>query len=447
MGRALNKLGHSASTVAGLMVGLGLFSGASAQSPPALAVTRVQFWSLGEATRVAIETTGEFKYHWVRLENPDRIYFDLVGARSMLGKAQHVIAVGDALLKQIRVAETQPGVTRVVLDLARVVEVTRSQMANPDRLVLELRAPAGVPAPPPAPALAGGQRLPGAEPPAAVIPPPEKSIPPEPVARQPAPAREQARVALPAEKNRSGNHSMTRTLGLKLSRVVLDPGHGGHDVGSSSPNGLLEKELVLDVARRLGSLIQERMGSEVVYTRTEDAFLSLEARTELANQQKADLFLSIHANSSPYKYVFGAETYVLNFSASRADLELAARENASSQRSIHELSELIRRIALRDKLEESRDFAARVQAAMQELVQRTGAKTKNRGVKRAPFVVLIGATMPSILTEIGFVSNAREESLLGRSDYRQRIAEALYKGISRYAGSLSRFQIAQQKAP
>jgi N-acetylmuramoyl-L-alanine amidase len=250
-------------------------------------------------------------------------------------------------------------------------------------------------------------------------------------------------VPLPAQRNRSGSRSLTRVLGLKLNRVVLDPGHGGYDHGSTGPGGLVEKELVLDVAQRLGRLIEERLSAQVAYTREDDRFIALEDRTRIANEQRADLFLSIHANSSPYKAVSGAETYYLSFSASKEDLEVAARENASSQRSMHELTELVTQIALQDKAQESRDFAARVQSASHALAAKVSAgRARNRGVKKAPFVVLIGARMPSVLTEIGFLSNTREEALLQQPDHRLRIAEALYKGIEQYAETLSHFQVA-----
>jgi len=223
---------------------------------------------------------------------------------------------------------------------------------------------------------------------------------------------------------------------------VIDPGHGGHDKGSIGPGGLLEKELVLDVAQRLGKLIEDRLGSEVIYTRDDDKFIPLESRTELANENKADLFLSIHANSSPYPSVSGVETYYLNFSSTREAMDLASRENAGSQKSIHELGDIIEKITKHDKAEESREFAGKMQTALYSAAVRSNAAARNRGVKKAPFVVLIGATMPSILAEIGFVSNSREEALLKRPDHRQKLAEALYNGLSRYAETLSHFQVA-----
>ena len=255
--------------------------------------------------------------------------------------------------------------------------------------------------------------------------------------------KERSPLKVPAPAKR-GDRSLTRALGLKLDRVVIDAGHGGNDVGTHGPSGYLEKDLTLDVAQRLGALIEERMGSEVVYTRSEDTYVGLEERTHIANQREADLFLSIHANSSPYRAAAGVETYVLNFTTSKTALELAARENATSERSIHELHELLEKIALKDKIDESREFAAKLQTSLSVVSRNSTQAAKNRGVKSAPFVVLIGAAMPSVLAEIGFLTNSAEETLLRKPEHRQKIAEALYKGIAAYADTLSRIDVAKK---
>jgi N-acetylmuramoyl-L-alanine amidase len=252
-------------------------------------------------------------------------------------------------------------------------------------------------------------------------------------------------VAVPAKKQGSGETSLTRVLGLKLGRVVVDAGHGGHDTGTVGPGGLAEKDLVLDVAQRLATLIETRLKSEVVMTRPDDTYVGLERRTQIANDYKADLFISIHANSSPVRSASGAETYYLNFTTSKSALEVAARENADSERSIHDLQDLVQKIALKEKVEESREFAGRVQSALAVMSSRNNISARNRGVKKAPFVVLIGASMPAILAEIGFVTNSQEEAQMKKPEHRQRIAEALYRGISQYASGLSRFQVARRK--
>jgi N-acetylmuramoyl-L-alanine amidase len=458
---------------------------------PAVKVGPVRYWSLGEVTRVAIEVSEEFEFTHQRLPNPERVFFDFRNARSAFpGRGVHAIPVGDSLLKQIRVAQTQVSVTRVVLDLEPEVEYQTSRLSNPARLMVELRrskVAAAAPAPPalqepprPArtasrtfappkqtaarpvtplimtqpPVLRAGASLPKAAAlpafarPAGMgvpqVPPPPPPAPPKTAAAVAAPAAPP--VAEPAKRDSTGRRSMTRALGLKVGKVVIDPGHGGHDTGTIGPKGLMEKNLVLDIARRLGELIETRMGAEVAYTRTDDTFVPLEKRTAIANAERADLFISIHANSSPVRTTAGVETYYLNFTSSRESLEVAARENASSQKSVYELKDLLQKIALTDKIDESREFASKVQAAQFAFAARNYPKLRNRGVRKAPFVVLIGASMPSILTEVGFISNPREEALFSKPDHRQKVAEAIFRGVSQYAESLSHFQVARKTA-
>ena len=545
---------------------------------PGLAQTRitaVRFWSLGDVTRVAIETSAEAKYRSDRLDKPDRIFFDLEGV-SPQSRGLETIPVGDRLLKQIRIARPQPGVARVVLDLAGPAEYSVSQLTNPHRIMVEVRLPGTAPATPPVRSVTGSHtieeelpaepkpepvklepvkpetrkdppgkpkpdqaaprtdppvqlaaavpktappRVPEAKPAAtprpveprpaeatrvepkpfelprpvevkpagmprliepkpaeatrvepkpaaeAVVPKMAPPLPAEPKpfeatrvepklvaeakpSEPPRPAQTEPKrspeTALAAKRDSHGDRSLIRALGLKLGRVVLDPGHGGHDTGSIGPGGLMEKDLVLDVAKRLGALIAQRLGSEVVYTRSDDTFVPLEERTGIANEKAADLFLSIHANSSRLDGISGPETFYLNFTTSASALEVAARENASSEKSIHELQSLLQKIALKEKVQESREFAASVQKSLFSGLAR-GRAIKNRGVKQAPFVVLIGAQMPSVLAEIAFISNARDELMLKRTDYRQRVAESLFKGVSQYANSLSHFYVAQGK--
>ena len=243
---------------------------------------------------------------------------------------------------------------------------------------------------------------------------------------------------VPAGRNSGGGRTLTRALGLKLTRVVIDAGHGGHDEGTRGPTGLLEKDLVLDVAERLGALIEEQLGADVVYTRTSNVFVALEERTAIANRAEADLFLSLHANSSPYRTISGSEVYYLSFTTSKEALDVAARENAGTGKSIHQLEDLLKKIALSEKVTESSEFAIRIQRELYGAWNKLSGTTRNRGVKKAPFVVLIGANMPSVLAEIGFISNPHDESLLKKPEQRQRIAEALFRGVNAYASTLSR---------
>ena len=265
---------------------------------------------------------------------------------------------------------------------------------------------------------------------------------------EPAPAESsvgEGSKPIAASRNSSGGRSLTRALGLKLGRVVIDAGHGGHDEGTRGPTGLLEKDLVLDVAQRLGALIEEQLGAEVVYTRTTNVFVPLEERTAIANRAEADLFLSLHANSSPYRSISGSEVYYLSFTTSKDALDVAARENASTGKSIHELEGLLKKIALSEKVTESSEFAARIQRELYGTWAKLSGATRNRGVKKAPFVVLIGANMPSVLAEIGFISNPHDEALLKKPEQRQKIAEALFRGVNAYASTLSRMDMPESK--
>jgi N-acetylmuramoyl-L-alanine amidase len=445
--------------IAALAVSVSLLV-AQTERPALHSVTAVRHWSLSGVTRVAIEVSGDFRFRSDRLHNPERIYFDILDARPRLDSRRFYSEdLDDKLVTRIRAAETVPGVTRVVLELGGDVEASTSQLANPNRLIVEVRgaalaAPAPTILPETAPALPAVVKPSPAkvEPPAPptapaaskVEPSPPKVVPPAPVAAPPAPPASPVEIPKAAKHTSTGNNSLTRALGLKVGRIVIDAGHGGHDQGTEGPKGLLEKDLVLDVAMRLGKLIEDRMGAEVIYTRSDDTFIPLEQRTALANEKKADLFLSIHANSSPYPRIAGIETFYLNFTDSKEALDVAARENASSQKSIFELQDIIQKITQHDKAEESKEFAGRVQAALYAFSARNVPGEKNRGVKKAPFVVLIGASMPSVLAEIGFLSNPREEALLKKPDYRQKLAEALYRGVTRYSESLSHFQVAQK---
>jgi N-acetylmuramoyl-L-alanine amidase len=236
--------------------------------------------------------------------------------------------------------------------------------------------------------------------------------------------------------------SLTRALGLKINRIVIDAGHGGHDDGTIGPNGILEKDVVLDVALRLATLVQTRLGAEVVLTRSDDTFVPLTERTAIANEHKADLFLSIHANSSSAPDVAGTETFLLNLNSSPGALSVAARENAGSDKSVGELRDLIQSIAQNDKITESQNFATDIQSAIFAQAVKGNVAAHDRGVKKAPFVVLIGARMPSVLAEIGFLSNPKDESNLNKPEYRQKVAESLYRGLAQYSQSLSHFEVA-----
>ena len=545
-------------------------------------VTGIRHWSTPDYTRVAIDLESDVKFFSQRISRPDRIFFDLRDtklASTLVGKT---FDVDDGFLKKIRVAQFQPGRTRVVLEVDDLSTYDAFLLPNPYRLIIDIHgkdgrgtpltkeesaALADVEAPPKTDAkpdvpktvvkadmkaLAGkpisnkeqihDQPAPGSTegPPAtksgyspyAPKPADSETSTAEATKPQPKPnvgktettvtkpdgrkvkkvivnnddddvspaeaADNDAEVPAPklaraskskhniskaakadkldnddaasdettadatpsriksrghkssdfdareAQPTARGDRSLIRALGLKIGKIVIDPGHGGHDTGTIGPNGLEEKDLVLDVGRRLGKLLDSRLGAEVVYTRKNDTFIPLETRTAIANQQRADLFISIHANSSSDPDARGVETYYLNFTSSPDALEVAARENAVSEKSIYELGDLVKKIALKEKIEESREFAGDVQESLHSGLASKAPAIRNRGVKKAPFIVLIGANMPSILAEISFVSNPTDEHRLETSEYRQRIADSLYRGIAKYVNGLSGVKLASK---
>ena len=251
--------------------------------------------------------------------------------------------------------------------------------------------------------------------------------------------------AAPAS-NSNGKFSLSRQLGLSVSRVVIDAGHGGHDPGAHG-NGITESELTLDVAQRLQKLLKAQPGIEVVMTRDTDVFIPLEERTAIANREGADLFLSIHANASRNPQARGVETYFLSFAMNPEAEAVAARENATSAQAMHNLPDIVKAIALNNKINESRDLADTVQKSMAKRLSAKNRSLRDLGVKQAPFVVLIGAVMPSVLAEISFVTNRQDGALLKTGAYRQQIAQALFDAIQNYQQGLKRMNaVAGKKA-
>jgi N-acetylmuramoyl-L-alanine amidase len=419
-------------------------------------VTRIRTWNADTYTRIVIDVGSQLKYRAARISRPDRIYFDIQDAKvsSQLAHDQVEVEKG-GFLKSVRVGQYKPGVVRVVLDVNHAKDYSVFLLPDPYRLVVDvygdsaavqtLRSSRTDPAPttpiPPA-----KERKQATE--AAVkttdLPPSKRSEPKKISTANTKPAREQARALAPPsvpEPTRDGQQSLTRALGLKVGRIVIDPGHGGHDTGTIGPTGLMEKDLSLDVALRLGKLIRQHLpGAEVIYTRTDDMFVPLEERTAIANQARADLFISVHANSSSDRKVRGVETYYLNFTGSSDAMEVAARENALSEHSVHDLQDIVSKIAQNDKVAESRDLASTIQDSLAKRIGKVDRGDRDRGVRKAPFVVLIGAKMPSILSEVSFISNPTDERWLKRPDNRQRVAEGLYHGIESYLQSTNSLQ-------
>lgn len=431
------------------------------QAQTAARVESIRYWSFGDVTRVAVQTEGEYKFTYDQLSSPPRVYFDLTGLHPPASTRHRLetIPVNDQRVKQIRVDELKPGTTRIVFDLQGPVDVLASQLVNPARLMIELRPKRADLAALSIVHSVTGEReidsLSAGEPtgPAALVTQPApanrpavtvKPIDPQTILPVPPPEKTASRplVAQNTRAALSADGSLVRIFGLKIGKIVIDPGHGGKDTGTIGPDGYMEKDLVLDVALRLGKLIRQRLGADVVYTRSTDVFVPLQERTRIANEAKADLFISIHANSSPERSTSGVETYYFNLTSDKHGLDVAKRENASSTASISQLNGLLHRAVLQTKLDESRQFAQCVQASLWKMSRKMDHHSRDRGVRHAPFVVLIGATMPSILAEIGFVSNRHDERLMRRRSEQEKIAQALFKGIEAYADSLNSEQVA-----
>jgi N-acetylmuramoyl-L-alanine amidase len=286
--------------------------------------------------------------------------------------------------------------------------------------------------------------------PPGVPPAPVRASPPpieidagEPVRANPRVYARTDTAPLPPQTNRAGSYSLARQLGLGARTIVIDAGHGGHDPGTIGSDGLQEEDVVLDVALRLEKMVRARLGAEVILTRSTDVFVPLEERTAIANSKGADLFLSIHANSSRSPRGKGVETYFLSFANDPHAEAVAARENAISAATMKDLQNLVKAIALNSKLDESRDFASSVQEAMVANIKPHYPGIQDRGVRTAPFYVLIGANMPSVLAEIAFVSHPEEERLLRKSEHRERVAMSLFEGVRAYLDTLNRTQMRQ----
>jgi N-acetylmuramoyl-L-alanine amidase len=266
---------------------------------------------------------------------------------------------------------------------------------------------------------------------------------PRPTAQDPTepsdqgPTEESAPAPIAASKTGRGDYSLSRQLGLGIARIVIDAGHGGHDPGAKV-RGLSEADLVLDIAQRLEQLLRAQPGVEVVQTRRSNVYISLEERTEIANRADADLFVSIHANASVNPQTRGVETYVLNFAPTSAAEAIAARENAGSARTMRQLPDIVKAIALNNKVDESRELARLVQDSLHAQLKKSDKTLRNMGVKQAPFMVLVGATMPAILTEVAFLTSQQDAPRLRSGAYRQEVAAALLRGITRYQQSLKK---------
>ncbi|HEV8046577.1 MAG TPA: N-acetylmuramoyl-L-alanine amidase [Terriglobales bacterium] len=411
-------------------------------------ITGIRHWSSADSSTVVVDIQDQVQYEAHRLPNPERIYFDLHDTTLAGSFTTRTIAVNDALLQRVRVAQPMAGVTRVVLETTGASDFSVRLEPNPYRLVVEVRK-------------IGDKSHPRAKldlfafPDPAILDQGSKKQPPELSSNQLTLGQKQSNQALlssialtpstlkpslqvQTNDNRPATSAKPEGLeqvptplhGPKL-RIVLDAGHGGWDLGTVGRKGLLEKDLVLDIVQRLGRLIETRLGAEVIYTRKDDSYLSLEKRAEIANLAQANLFVSIHANYSDFPSARGVETYYTNtYSSVKARTEDADDASPAGLKTIDWTN-----VDIREKVRESRRIAASLQHSLYAMLSENNSGLRNRGVKQAQYVVLTGTSMPAVLAEVSFVSSPTDENNLQSSTYRQRIAEALYSGIAHYQAS------------
>jgi N-acetylmuramoyl-L-alanine amidase len=370
-------------------------------------VTGIRHWSSADSTTVVLDLEDQVQYEAHRLTGPDRIYFDLHDTGLAPELEGRTIDVGDGLLSRIRMAQPEPKTTRIVLETKGGSNFSVSLEPNPYRLVVQVRKIA---------------------------------------------ADNRARVDLFRDSRETDVDKLAIVVApptredLQLRarvpkmRIAVDAGHGGWDLGTVGRRGLLEKDLVLEIAQRLGKLLQGRLGSEVIFTRQDDNYVPLGERAAMANQAQADLFVSIHANYSDLGSARGVETYYTNFLPSPGAREVEVRENGGATNSMPVVK--LSSVELKDKIEQSRRLAASVQRSMYATLAGQNPGIRDRGVKEAGFVVLNETSMPAILAEVSFVSSPTDEQKLRNDGYREQIAEALYRGIARYAASSHAVKVA-----
>jgi N-acetylmuramoyl-L-alanine amidase len=379
--------------------------GATPVTSPLWVIRDIRHWSNPTYTRVVIDVEGEVQYRFGRLHNPDRLYVDLLRSQLPPQLQGRPLEVSDDMLKGIRAGQNQPDVVRVVLDLKSIRDYHVFTMADPYRLVIDIKGRDG-----------------------------DTSVqgPPPPPPRQDGAAAERNRVRAesPATAKRFGSAHEYRW------HVVIDAGHGGKDPGAMGPSGLMEKEVVLDIAKRLRDLVQQEPQWRVTLTRDTDVFIPLEERTAIANAKAADLFVSIHANAAERPDAHGIETYFLDLATDEQAMRVAARENATSLSKVSDLQFILRDLVMTSKRNESSLLAGSIQQALVQVPG--GGKTgRDLGVKHAPFLVLMGAEMPAILIETGFVSNPGEERKLADPKYRGQAARAIFEGIKEYLATIN----------
>ena len=365
----------------------------AAEKEGLIGVTELKHWSTPDYTRIsiALEKEARFEHHKI----PGRLYLDIDGARLNTGVRD--LNIGDGLLKSVRIAQFRASTVRVVLDLDSIKDYKVFTFSEPFRIIVDVK---------------GDRRQ-------------EISASKEVIetAKPEAAPAEKAKPAAPFKPGR-------------IRRIVIDPGHGGHDPGAMSPSGTKEKDIVLQIGLNLAQKIREQLGIDAVMTRSTDVFIELQERTAIANKVGADLFVSIHANASLNRAANGIETYYLNLAKTEKAAQLAAKENGTTLEKVSVLQAVLFDLMANYKLNDSAHLADEVQKALHKKAQTGYPSVKNLGVKQGPFYVLVGATMPSILVETAFVSNERDEQKLKDPQYQDLTAEGILSGIKGYISSL-----------
>ncbi len=365
-------------------------------------IKNIRHWTGKKYTRVVIDIDRKTNYSYGTLIDPDRLFIDIQPAILTQELIKQKIEVKQGFLQAIRTGQFSKNTGRVVLDFDKIKRFDIFNLDNPYRIVIDIYAD-------------------------------ERKEISEVVSKEEGVVEKEIPIVQP-NKNADGTYSLVRQLGLGIKRIVIDAGHGGKDPGAIGVNGMKEKDISLAIAKQLAEFLKKD-GFDVYLTRDEDIYLTLEERTAIANSLEADLFVSIHVNSSKNRRLRGIETYYLNFAVSESEMEVAARENATSEKSVGELQKLIKKIMLNSKIKESMDFASVVHKNIMTAVKKE-YDAINLGVKRAPFYVLIGAQMPSILLEVSFISNPVDAKKLCDNEYKLSIVKGIKDGIIEYGEAL-----------
>lgn len=367
-------------------------------------VSEIKYWSNPDYTRVVIYADSKVSFKETFLkekdgDKPPRLFLDISGSKLNKGLLQP-ISINDGLLKMARAGQFDLNTVRVVLDIESIDSYKIFALEDPYRIIIDV---------------AGEKR---------------ESEAPDQIGHI---ISKTDKTFKPATSTVAPKPSLAQQLGLGIRKIVVDPGHGGHDSGAVGYGGMMEKDVVLDVGKKLRKILTEELGVEVIMTRDTDIFIPLEERTAIANTAGADLFLSLHCNASRNKKASGIETFFLNFASDEASMRLAARENATTTKNISDLQAILNDLMLNSKVNESSKLARMVQGSLLDILNDNGDRPIDRGVKQAPFYVLIGAQMPSILVEMSFITNKEEARRLAKDKFQKTVAESIAEGVKKYS--------------